>query len=98
MNSETPDGWVRTSRDDAVLTVTLDRADQLNAQTPATWEALAAIGRALEDDGQSLLMRPLLNYTDYNLDVVREMISAPNSLARVILVERCFGPDLSAVI
>ena len=30
-------GWVRTAEDGAVLTVTLDRPDQLNAQTPATW-------------------------------------------------------------
>ena len=33
-------GWVRTQQDGAVLTVTLDRPDQLNAQTPATWTAL----------------------------------------------------------
>ena len=43
-------GWVRTARDGAVLTVTLDRADQLNAQTPATWEALRAVGDSLDDE------------------------------------------------
>jgi enoyl-CoA hydratase/carnithine racemase len=41
---------VRTTRDGAVLTVTLDRADQLNAQTPATWEALRAVGDSLDDE------------------------------------------------
>jgi enoyl-CoA hydratase/carnithine racemase len=52
-----PDGWVRTERDGAVLTVTLDRPDQLNAQTPATWEALARIGAALEDDVRVVVLR-----------------------------------------
>ena len=41
-------GWVRSSQDGAVLTVTLDRPDQLNAQTPDTWAALAAIGADLD--------------------------------------------------
>ncbi|HLM06245.1 MAG TPA: enoyl-CoA hydratase/isomerase family protein [Blastococcus sp.] len=50
-------GWVRTSRDGAVLTVTLDRADQLNAQTPVTWTTLAGIGRALDDDVRVVVVR-----------------------------------------
>ena len=50
-------GWVRTSRDGAVLTVTLDRADQLNAQTPATWMALADVGAALDDDVRVVVVR-----------------------------------------
>ena len=50
-------GWVRTSRDGAVLTVTLDRADQLNAQTPATWMALADIGASLDDDVRVVVLR-----------------------------------------
>ncbi|WP_104524388.1 enoyl-CoA hydratase/isomerase family protein [Blastococcus atacamensis] len=41
---------MRTRRDGAVLTVTLDRPDRLNAQTPATWSALAEIGASLDDD------------------------------------------------
>lgn len=45
-----PRGWVRTTRDGVVLTVTLDRAEQLNAQTPATWEALRAVGDSLDDE------------------------------------------------
>ena len=51
------DGWVRTSRDGDVLTVTLDRADQLNAQTPATWAALAAVGESLDDDVRVVVVR-----------------------------------------
>jgi enoyl-CoA hydratase/carnithine racemase len=56
----TPDasnGWVRTSRDGAVLTVTLDRADQLNAQTPVTWTTLARIGAELDDDVRIVVLR-----------------------------------------
>lgn len=55
--SEQPDGWVRTARDGAVLTVTLDRADQLNAQTPATWAALRAVGESLDDDVRVVVVR-----------------------------------------
>lgn len=50
-------GWVRTSRDGPVLTVTLDRPDQLNAQTPATWAALAEVGRSLDDDVRVVVVR-----------------------------------------
>ena len=55
--SQAPDGWVRTARDGAVLTVTLDRPDQLNAQTPATWAALAAVGASLDDDVRVVVLR-----------------------------------------
>ena len=37
-------GHVRAEYDGRVLTVTLDRPDARNAQTPATWAALAAVG------------------------------------------------------
>jgi enoyl-CoA hydratase/carnithine racemase len=52
-----PDGWVRTSRDGAVLTVTLDRPDTLNAQTPATWAALSAVGSSLDDGIRVVVVR-----------------------------------------
>jgi enoyl-CoA hydratase/carnithine racemase len=51
------DGHVTTSRDGAVLTVTLDRPEQLNAQTPATWAALAEIGRTLDDGVRVVVVR-----------------------------------------
>jgi enoyl-CoA hydratase/carnithine racemase len=57
VTADDPDGWVRTRRDGAVLTVTLDRADQLNAQTPVTWSALAAVGASLEDDVRVVVVR-----------------------------------------
>jgi enoyl-CoA hydratase/carnithine racemase len=54
---EESNGWVRTSQDGAVLTVTLDRPDQLNAQTPDTWASLAAIGASLDDDVRVVVVR-----------------------------------------
>lgn len=54
---DSPDGFVRTARDGAVLTVTLDRPDQLNAQTPATWSALAAVGDSLDDEVRVVVLR-----------------------------------------
>jgi enoyl-CoA hydratase/carnithine racemase len=52
-----PEGYLRTSRNGAVLTLTLDRPDQLNAQTPDTWELLAAIGRDLDPDVRVVVVR-----------------------------------------
>ncbi len=40
-------GHVRCSLEGALLTVTLARPDARNAQTPATWRALAAVGAAV---------------------------------------------------
>ncbi|MGY1632840.1 enoyl-CoA hydratase/isomerase family protein [Geodermatophilus sp. SYSU D01186] len=57
MTPEDDAGRVRTARDGAVLTVTLDRPDQLNAQTPATWAALAAIGGSLDDEVRVVVVR-----------------------------------------
>jgi len=51
------DASVRTARDGAVLTVTLDRPDRLNSQTPATWAALAEIGRTLDDGVRVVVLR-----------------------------------------
>jgi enoyl-CoA hydratase/carnithine racemase len=48
---------VRSSRDGAVLTVTLDRPDRLNAQTPGTWAALAALGRDLDPEVRVVVVR-----------------------------------------
>jgi N-acyl-D-aspartate/D-glutamate deacylase len=33
----------------------------------------------MEDDGRQLILRPLLNYTDFSLDAVREMLAHPTS-------------------
>jgi enoyl-CoA hydratase/carnithine racemase len=52
-----PDGWVHTDRDGAVVTVTLDRPEQLNAQTPATWAALRRVADTLDDDVRVVVVR-----------------------------------------
>jgi enoyl-CoA hydratase/carnithine racemase len=38
-------------------TVTLERPDVLNAQTPLTWEALAAVGEGLPDEVRAVVVR-----------------------------------------
>ncbi len=50
-------GRVRVEQSGPVLTVTLDRPDQLNAQTPATWRALAAVGGDLPADVRVVVLR-----------------------------------------
>ncbi len=57
MTPDDSNGWVRTSRDGDVLTVTLDRPDQLNAQTPATWSTLAGIGQSLDAGVRVVVLR-----------------------------------------
>ena len=73
------DGWVRTSRNGAVLTVTLDRSDQLNAQTPATWAALAQIGSSLDDDVRVVIVRGAGRSFSAGLD--RSLFSAEPGVA-----------------
>ena len=59
---------------------------------PSVDQSIAALARAqnrldmevfydalLEDDGLGLVLRPLLNYTDFSLDAVREMLLHPTS-------------------
>ncbi|MBN9112522.1 MAG: enoyl-CoA hydratase/isomerase family protein [Pseudonocardia sp.] len=50
-------GGVALAIDGARATVTLDRPDRLNAQTPDTWAALAAIGEGLPDDVRVVAVR-----------------------------------------
>ncbi len=57
MTPDSSNGWVRTGQDGAVLTVTLDRPERLNAQTPTTWTALADVGRSLPDDVRVVVVR-----------------------------------------
>ncbi|MEI6374178.1 MAG: enoyl-CoA hydratase/isomerase family protein [Actinomycetes bacterium] len=50
-------GNVRVEVDGAVMTVTLDRAEARNAQTPATWAALVHVGRELTPDVRVVILR-----------------------------------------
>jgi enoyl-CoA hydratase/carnithine racemase len=49
-------GHVALVREGRVVTVTLDRPDARNAQTPATWAALAAIGESCADGDTDLVV------------------------------------------
>jgi enoyl-CoA hydratase/carnithine racemase len=79
VTSENTKGWVRTQHDGAVLTVTLDRPDQLNAQTPDTWAALAAVGASLDDDVRVVVVRGAGRSFSAGLD--RSMFSADPGVA-----------------
>jgi len=51
------DGQVRVDDDGHVLTVTLARPEARNAQTPATWAALAEVGRSLPAHTRAVVLR-----------------------------------------
>ncbi|GAB3766579.1 enoyl-CoA hydratase/carnithine racemase [Nocardioides ginsengisegetis] len=48
---------LRLHQSGAVATITLDRPDVRNAQTPAMWRALAAIGAALPEETRVVVLR-----------------------------------------
>ncbi len=50
-------GGVRLTVQDALATITLDRPDVLNAQTPSTWRALRAIGEGLDPEVRVVVVR-----------------------------------------
>ena len=85
MNPENTNGWVRTQQDGAVLTVTLDRPDQLNAQTPTTWSTLARIGSSLRDMDQwkknATQARTMLSAEDVALTSMRELLQQARQIA-----------------
>ena len=51
------DAGLRLVVADEVATITLDRPDVRNAQTPATWRALATIGESLGDEVRVVVVR-----------------------------------------
>jgi enoyl-CoA hydratase/carnithine racemase len=79
VNPENSNGWVRTQQDGVVLTVTLDRPDQLNAQTPTTWSTLAQIGASLDDDVRVVVVRGAGRSFSAGLD--RSLFSAEPGVA-----------------
>lgn len=48
---------LRLDRAGALVTITLDRPDVRNAQTPAMWRALAAVGESLDDEVRVVVVR-----------------------------------------
>jgi enoyl-CoA hydratase/carnithine racemase len=52
-----PDAGLRVDVDGGVATVTLDRPDRLNSQTPALWTELARVRRELPGDVRVVVLR-----------------------------------------
>lgn len=50
-------GGLRLEVDGAVATLTLDRPERRNAQSPTMWRALAEVGRSLDDDVRVVVVR-----------------------------------------
>ncbi len=48
---------LRVETDGEVLTLTLDRPERRNSQTPSTWQALAEVGRALPEQVRVVVVR-----------------------------------------
>jgi enoyl-CoA hydratase/carnithine racemase len=48
---------LQVSHTDAVLTITLDKPDRRNSQTPRLWRTLAAIGEGLPDEVRVVVLR-----------------------------------------
>jgi enoyl-CoA hydratase/carnithine racemase len=84
VTAEHLDGRVRASQEGSVLTVTLDRPDQLNAQTPATWSALARIGASLDDDVRVVVVRGEGRAFSAGLDRSMFDLSSPGTLADIV--------------
>jgi enoyl-CoA hydratase/carnithine racemase len=57
MTPDLPDAGLRLSVEGPVATVTLDRPERRNAQTPAMWTALAKLGRDLPGDVRVVVVR-----------------------------------------
>jgi enoyl-CoA hydratase/carnithine racemase len=107
-----PDGAeVRVDRAGPVATVTLDRADRLNAQTPRTWAALREVGRSLPGDVRVVVVRGEGRAFSAGLDrtafdpngPLAELATAPQERAeeRIRGFQEAFGwlrrPDLVSV-
>jgi enoyl-CoA hydratase/carnithine racemase len=88
---------ITSALDGPVLTVTLDRPEVRNAQTPATWRALAALGTTIGDHVRVVVVRGAGSSFSSGLD--RRMFGAgvpgEPSLATLAGLP---GPELDALI
>lgn len=66
-------GGITTSQARGVLTVTLARPQVRNAQLPATWRALAAVGDSLDSDVRAVVLRA--EGTSFSAGLDRRMFS-----------------------
>lgn len=88
-------GAVHVALDGAVATVTLDRPEARNAQTPATWAALAAVGAGLPDDVRVVVLRGAGASFSAGLD--RRMLSPEGVPGETSLLEVLGGSDQEIV-
>jgi enoyl-CoA hydratase/carnithine racemase len=84
-------GRVVLDRSGPVLTVTLDRPEQLNAQTPATWRALTAVGRTLPEDVRVVVLRG--SGPSFSAGLDRAMFTAEGLAGEPSLVTLAALPD-----
>jgi enoyl-CoA hydratase/carnithine racemase len=77
--------------DGALATVTLDRPDRLNAQTPLTWAALRAIGSALPGSVRMVLVQGTGRAFSAGLD--RRMFTDPPTGAPSLPELAAMAPD-----
>jgi enoyl-CoA hydratase/carnithine racemase len=71
-----PEAGFVAERSGAAVTVTLNRPEQLNCQTPATWQALADLAAALPGDVRVVVLRGAGRAFSAGLD--RTMFQAPD--------------------
>ncbi|WP_426567012.1 enoyl-CoA hydratase/isomerase family protein [Angustibacter sp. McL0619] len=90
-------GHLRADVEGAVLTVTLDRPQARNAQTPSTWRALAAIGDALDDSVRVVVLRAEGESFSAGLDRAMFGAGLPGEPGLMDLA-RMTGDDLDATI
>ncbi|MFN8169916.1 MAG: enoyl-CoA hydratase/isomerase family protein [Candidatus Nanopelagicales bacterium] len=95
-------GGVRVvaSPDAPVLTVTLDRPDTRNAQTPATWRALAHVGEALDDATRVVVLRGAGSVFSSGIDLrtfTPEGVDGESTLGRIAAADDEQAAGLIAV-
>ena len=75
-------GGVRAEVSDGVATITLDRPDTLNSQTPQTWEALTAVAAALPGTVRVVVLRGAGRAFSAGLD--RSMFGADSPVSALV--------------
>lgn len=83
-------GGVQLSVEGPLATVTLNRPEVLNAQTPSTWEALREIGSALSDEVRVVVVRGVGRAFSAGLD--RRLFTAEGFAGQPGLVSMTDGP------
>ena len=84
-------GCVRCDVQGPVLTLTLDRPEARNAQTPATWRALAAVGDAVPDSVRIVVLRGAGESFSAGLD--RRLLEPAGRPGEPSLVDMAGWPD-----